>query len=484
MHSKNKSYMKRIFTILMALMILGFTQCKPTPDGGEENNYETNKVRISCSIPINKGSRSDFTDLFEEGVINWGDGRECVYLAIPGDVPKIIELEGYCDGYKPTVEFIAYVDEHLLTAGESYDIWYFGHSQQLDEPYVSLVNGNKIEGSIAKQTGRLEDLGYSHIASTTVKAVMENGEVKLPLVGTLKNRMAIALLDLSGVNKLSGHAVNTDYILEYNAETCKYEFCIVEDVNATINVENKTGISYIALLPNNNNKVVLNSCIYGYDGEYTFYNGIRENNIYYKIDGNGNMTSLSWQVDFTQHQCVDLGLPSGLKWGASNVGASLPEEYGNYYRWGEIKIYNSYMSYKFPNVYNISGKLEYDVATADWGGNWRMPKKDEFEELIENCTFKNTTHNGVNGYSVTSKINGSCIFLPAAGYYNSTNNVAICNNAGIYGYYWTSEITSNAYDQGAYGQIPYFFYEGRSITNNKIVGIYKDCGLSIRPVIK
>jgi hypothetical protein len=80
--------MKRLALLVIAMMGLFFTSCKPEPEGndnGGNNGGEANKVKISCTIPINKDTRSDFTGLFEDGAINWSDGRECVYLAIPGD---------------------------------------------------------------------------------------------------------------------------------------------------------------------------------------------------------------------------------------------------------------------------------------------------------------------------------------------------------------------------------------------------------------
>lgn len=427
--------MKKITMILMAFVMMTFTQCKPEPDN-TNTDTNTNKVRISCKIPINKGDRSDFTDLFEDGVINWSDGRECVYLAIPGDEPKVVELEGYCDGYKPEIEFIAYVDEHLLTAGESYDIWYFGHSQQLDSAYVSLVDGNKIEGSIAKQTGRLEDLGYSHIASTSVTAVIEDGEVKLPLVGTLKNRMAIALLDLENLTTgLFGSAVNTDYTLEYNAETGRYEFNVIEDENASIEAEPAEGISYIAFLPNDNNKVILECDKYGHHYKYVFYNSIKENKIYYRLDTNENMSSLTWDGTGCDYQYVDLGLPSGLKWATCNVGASFPYEGGSRFAWGETETKDQYtqqnsLTYN-KTMSDISGNVEYDAARANWESLWRIPTKDEMQELLNNCILETTYFNGVYGYKVVSKINANSIFLPIVG-------------GGNYMNYWSST-PSNRY---------------------------------------
>lgn len=137
-------------------------------------------------------------------------------------------------------------------------------------------------------------------------------------------------------------------------------------------------------------------------------------------------------------QAVDLGLPSGLKWASCNVGAEKPEDYGNYYAWGEVlpKENYSWATYKYANEassnkltkycdntkYGDNGftdnktalDLEDDVAHVNWGGNWRMPTDDEWSEL-NNCTWTWVTQNGVNGYLVASKTNGNSIFLPAAG---------------------------------------------------------------------
>lgn len=474
--------MKKL-TLFLIAFVMAFTSCKPEPEGNENNGSnsgEANKVKVSCSIPINKGTRSDFTGLFEDGVINWSDGRECVYLAIPGDEPKVVELEGYCDGYKPEIEFIAYVDENLLTAGESYDIWYFGHSQQLDSAYVSLVDGNKIEGSIAKQTGRLEDLGYSHIASTSVKAVMENGEVKLPLVGTLKNRMAIALVDLYTITELNGSAVNTDYALEFNTETGRYEFNIIEDDNASIEIKDAlSGISYLALLPNENNKVELEGIQYGFGIEYTFYNGIKENKIYYKLDENENMTNLTWQTN----AYVDLGL--SVKWAVSNVGANTPEEYGNYYAWGEIDTKSDYTNNSTNgNKPDISGNIQYDAATANWGNGWRMPTNTEMTELKNDCEWIMMTYNGVSGYKVIGP-NGNYIFIPMSGSYEGTS----LKNVGTKGYLWTStpdyRTTSDFYSGYIYHH--YDIAYGLLLEENNITVSsseeYRKYGKPIRPVV-
>ena len=137
------------------------------------------------------------------------------------------------------------------------------------------------------------------------------------------------------------------------------------------------------------------------------------------------------------HEYVDLGLPSGLKWAACNVGASSPEEYGDYYAWGEVETKSEYEStnsvtYR-KRMGDISGNPTYDVARAKWGGSWRLPTKKELEELESKCKWEWTTQNGKQGYKVTGP-NGNSIFLSAAGCrYGSS----LCL-AGERGYYWSS----------------------------------------------
>ncbi len=113
-----------------------------------------------------------------------------------------------------------------------------------------------------------------------------------------------------------------------------------------------------------------------------------------------------------QHDYVDLGLPSGLLWATCNVGANSPEEYGDYFAWGETEPKSSYSisNYSYssnPKVLPLSA----DAAHVNWGGDWRMPTKEEFEELIECCSWLWITQNEVNGHKVTGQ-NGNSIFLP------------------------------------------------------------------------
>ena len=139
------------------------------------------------------------------------------------------------------------------------------------------------------------------------------------------------------------------------------------------------------------------------------------------------------------HEYVDLGLPSGLKWATCNVGAIKPEEYGDYFAWGETEPKQSYNKDNY--TYNSNTRtlpLSADAARVNWGGKWRMPTKTEQDELRNHCTWEWTTLNGEKGYKVISKKNGNSIFLPAAAYRNSSN----LSGAGRFGHYWSSSLNA------------------------------------------
>ena len=147
-------------------------------------------------------------------------------------------------------------------------------------------------------------------------------------------------------------------------------------------------------------------------------------------------------------EAVDLGL--SVKWANMNVGAKKASGFGTYFAWGETKSkdYYSWNTYawskgdsQFLTKYSNTDRRSQlapvdDAAHVNLGGGWRMPTVDEFEELINNCTWEWATQDGINGYKVTSKKNGNSIFLPITGfrYYADTQF------RSIMGVYWTSSL--------------------------------------------
>ena len=486
--------MKKTFTILIALMVLCFTQCKPTPEGGDENG---SKVKVSCVIPINNGGKSDFTNLMEDGKINWSTGTERVYLAIPNETsPQIVELTAFTTLQASELAFEGEVEEGLLEEGKEYEVWYLGNSKNLDVPYVTETKDGdlitKVSGSISEQSGELEDLGLYHIAKVSVTAVEEEGEIVLPLRGVLKSQIAIAYLDLEGVEELSGSAVKgTEYSLQYNGSTNKYDFVVTENPSSTISVTSGTATSFIVLLPNESNNVILKSS----KGGYEFKKGVEGNKFYYRYISNVEKGTLRWAEiedepsepdqpgDSNDHTYVDLGL--SVKWATCNVGATSPEEYGDYFAWGETvpapdNNYSSsnsatyglsYSSLQSQGYIDNNGNLtaQHDAATANWGGDWRMPTYDELNELRTQCTWTWTTQNGVNGYNVKGP-NDNSIFLPAAGYLDGSSLF----NAGSSGYCWSSTPHESNSDYAYYLR---FLSGFRNMSS-----YYRYYGYSVRPV--
>lgn len=145
------------------------------------------------------------------------------------------------------------------------------------------------------------------------------------------------------------------------------------------------------------------------------------------------------------HPFVDLGLPT--LWATSNLGADTPEECGEYYAWGEVspkKKYSSRNSITYDrdipeltgeDSYSITWNVKFDAAQKNWGGQWHLPGKSDFDELIENCTKELIEYKKVKGWLLTSKINGKAIFLPAAGYRDSQGLEFYNDHA----YYWSGE---------------------------------------------
>ena len=208
------------------------------------------------------------------------------------------------------------------------------------------------------------------------------------------------------------------------------------------------------------------------------------------------------------HKWVDLGLPSGLKWATCNVGANAPEEYGDYFAWGEIEPYyssqnpviwksgktsgyswNSYRwcegnettltkynnSSLYGQVVDYKATLEPadDAARVNWQGKWRMPTQKEFYELINSdyCTTEWVSQNGVEGEKITSIKNGNSIFLPAAGAWGKTKNQYV----GLDGVYWSSTLDTEE-PLGAWGL---------QVFSRNVIGFsnYRYIGYSVRAVI-
>ena len=180
-----------------------------------------------------------------------------------------------------------------------------------------------------------------------------------------------------------------------------------------------------------------------------------------------------------EYESVDLGL--SVKWATCNVGANTPEDYGNYYAWGETSTKTEYRwsTYQYGDGENFTKYGMYDERTIldisddaaymNWGGSWRMPTYLEWEELRNNCAWTWYNSNGVRGFKVTAS-NGNSIFLPATGEYDGSSPDGVGSEGG----YWScSRASFNEYTAHA------VVFRGGGVLKGKR---WYYTGLSVRPV--
>jgi surface protein len=192
------------------------------------------------------------------------------------------------------------------------------------------------------------------------------------------------------------------------------------------------------------------------------------------IDGDGSVTNNDVeaivQKILKEPEYVDLGLPSGTLWATRNVGASRPEDYGDYFAWGETEGFNSgektifdWSSYKWcegsestltkyckSSDHGYNGftdnkwylEADDDAAYVNWGPDWCTPTLTQFQELFngEYTTHIKTTRNGVVGRLITSNVNGNSIFLPVTGMRDGDSLTGLDYG---YGFYWTNGLSSD-----------------------------------------
>lgn len=194
------------------------------------------------------------------------------------------------------------------------------------------------------------------------------------------------------------------------------------------------------------------------------------------------------------HDYVDLELPSGRLWATCNVGATKPTEYGDFFAWGETEPKKEFTweNYKwakdngqFMTKYctkKEEGKVDNkmvldkvdDAANVNWGSAWRMPTSKDIQELLDGCSWEWTNNfegSGIAGRIGHSRKNQNTIFLPAAGYYNNTENSSVHTE----GYYWSSSLFKNTMNGSYFLCFANYFIDWR--------GNKRFAGRSVRAVV-
>jgi len=256
--------------------------------------------------------------------------------------------------------------------------------------------------------------------------------------------------------------------------------------------------------PTTNNSHTTNGC--GTGSFTSSITGLTANKTYYvrayAINSAG--TSYGDQKSFTTysggggtHAYVELGLPSGLLWATCNIGATNPEDYGDYFAWGETSpksnyswstyqwcngSYNTLTKYCTQSSYGYNGFVDNktvlepadDAAHVNWGGDWRMPTTQEWQELYDNTTSTWIIQGGVYGRRFTSTVvgyTGASLFIPAAGHRTGTS----LYGTGSEGNYWLSSL--GTHDPYYAGRI---FFDSDDVEWEAVD--YRFCGFPVRPV--
>lgn len=291
----------------------------------------------------------------------------------------------------------------------------------------------------------------------------------------------IATLTLEGT--IRGESKGKEFNFEYG-------MCYSSSNDSPIYSDGKTGKTYTGLLlnpisitlPEKFKTPSLEKGKYHYRG-------------YFKDNDTGNIiySDNVGEFEIEDDRWVDLGLPSGILWAKYNVGATSPEEYGDYYAWGETKEKTNYFweNYKYgfkkydeeegyywvgQNIGANISSTKYDAASVIWGEGARMPTKTEISELLSYCSWRHGKYKNVNGSFVTGP-NHNYIFLPFSGH-NYDDYAGV--EESFTGFYWSSTPKESNDSPYAYIVMTYSDFEGTE--GDYMYEAGRNLGLSIRPV--
>ena len=347
--------------------------------------------------------------------------------------------------------------DYLGMRGE-YGYYWSGTKLNTNKAYSLLFSSTKISG--------VDENGHNPYDGHTIRPVVGKGSA------SPKNILRLQEKDYS----VSCKANEIDVELQTNVD---FEYKILEASWVREQQSSSRALTIHNLvfeIDENTSRNIRKAQIIFYNAEYAL-----SDTLTLVQEGNSEASSM---------EAVDLGL--SVKWASCNIGAESPEEYGGYFAWGETEEKSDYSwaTYKWCDgsytsitkyctstnfgLYAIVDNKRVldardDVADVKWGGNWRMPTRDEVEELCSNCNWIWTTLNGISGYKIVAP-NGNSIFLPAAGYRSDK----YLHDRGSYGYYWTNQLyvghTLDAYD---------LFFSGARYS---VWDVGRPMGCPVRPV--
>ena len=514
-----------MFALLLASVSV-FNSCKPKdPDGdGDDFIYEFADYKIFNNLESSNWTYFIFIDVHNQLLINDYDGDfESLYGFFFSDTVYITSnLEDgifSIDFNNAVTQFIFQGDSVMSYSNEIYEVYPFNDESEGSRSGIS--NGDVLDflsGKILEQlpvpvVNALEvmklmyGLEYADNTHQQLNYILDGGYKLIPpdlfdWADKKKNDFKSNPLYFIGIKTGSAEVNGTsakcyvDGYLRADGNGVSYDFdygiCYSSSSSVPTIEEYLQYKREVPFSPGNPMSITLTLpisfvCSNLEPGTKYYYRAFFKDNITGMVDYAEEIKSFTTEEgtcdpdgEIAGHGYVDLGLPSGLKWATCNVGATSAEDYGDYFAWGETSpkaIYtdNTYQHWNDADGNgiweygesainsDISGNAQYDAATANWGGSWRMPSEDEMQELVNHCEWEWTEVNGVNGAKVIGP-NGRCIFLPAAGLRYGPS----LDGGGDIGHYWSS--TPYYYHLGYYAYRLFFGgggehvdYDGRYI---------------------
>ena len=384
-------------------------------------------------------------------------GNELSFITLSGipmvtttEVTDITRNSAFCGG---TV-----TDDGGLAITARGVCWSTSHNPTLSDSHTTDGTGT---GSF---TSTITGLGtsttyYVRAYATTAQATSYGEEMTFTTMNGIPSVSTAEVTDITATTATCGGTIATDGGLAITARGV----CWSTSHNPTLSDSHTT---------DGTGTGSFTSSLTGLSASTTYYvRAYASNSLVTIYGGEQSFTTEAGGGSGGDHAYVDLGLPSGLLWATCNLGADNPEDYGDYFAWGETQPKDTYSwsTYQYcmgssstmtkycnKSSYGYNGFTdnlttllpEDDAATANWGSDWRMPTKEEWQELYQNTTHTWTTQNGVNGRLFTAS-NGNSLFLPAAGNRGGDE----LYSAGSLGLYWSGSLDTG-YPYNAW----YFFF--------------------------
>lgn len=435
--------MKRLSTICMAALLLMAVSCKKDKQTEVENAGSGFRATVECHAGDSKthldgkAVQWDANDAILVKSSTCGDPKRFTTAqggaSVVFDAAETLPENFYTPDYTAYYPASAFLSDQLTLSGtQTYVVNSFAAGAN---PMAAQSSDTKL--SFKNVCGLLKLELYSETACNVANITLTSsnsdemlwgtGSVILaegiPSLGDLEDGGNMLILNCNGEPMSTESASPSSYFFVVPANTLGNGFIV--------KVTDTEGKTWMKIATASQDKVIVRSKI-------------------------TKMPSLQVATSAPVYETVDLGLPSGLLWATFNVGASSPEQFGDYFQWGGTTPLTSTdnagwlicpfndRSSDYNDTYFRSVKdevcpdnvlaLAYDAARAKWGGDWRMPTAEEWQELYDNTTHEWTNQNGVNGWLFTG--NGQALFLPAAGCRYS-NILGYTNSAG---WYWSSSL--------------------------------------------